>query len=102
MEKRRDYALKTNYGITIEKYNQTLKEQDNKCASCGEDFVSSKHTHVDHDHSYPKKDPNGFLALLCQGCNKARGLLRNNVDAIRGLLRYQEWVDSRDEKKEEF
>ena len=85
--------LKSQYGITVEMYNEVLKEQGNKCASCGEDFVSSRHTHVDHDHSYSKKDPNGFLALLCQGCNVARGFMKNNADAIRGLLRYREWVD---------
>ena len=92
---RKDKWLKSTYGISLEFYNQTLEKQGNKCASCGENFKDSYHTHVDHDHSYGKKDPNGFLALLCSGCNKARGMLRNSTDVIRGLLQYQEWIDRR-------
>src|ERR1700731_4765204 len=50
------------YNLTIEQYQELLKSQDNKCASCKKPFL--KTPFVDHCHRTGKT-----RGLLCSNCN---------------------------------
>ena len=64
--------LKRKYGITIDKYNQMVLAQNNKCACCGqEEKLINKYTNqiqrlsVDHNHV-----TNKIRGLVCARCNR--------------------------------
>ena len=82
---KRRSILKTKYGITLEDYQNLLKEQDNKCAICRRDEIQFC---IDHDHITGKT-----RGLLCHACNRAIGLLKENeqilINAINYVNRYK-------------
>lgn len=84
--KNKDYAreerLKKNFGITIEEYNLMVKNQDNKCAICGS-IPTKKRLAVDHDHK-----TNKIRGLLCQHCNTALGLFKDNSHLLLNAMKY--------------
>lgn len=83
----RGYELKKHYGITLADYEAMLASQGGVCAACAT-FSSEKghpYLHVDHDHA-----TNTVRALLCHGCNKALGYLKEDPDRIRKLAVYAE------------
>lgn len=66
---RREYALSTNYGITLEQYDRMLEAQNHLCAVCGRP-PNGTPLHVDHDHQ------TGVVrGLLCYQCNTVLGLI---------------------------
>lgn len=70
--KRRDGALRLKYGITRERYEQILLEQDNCCAICLRKFTKDRVPQVDHDHSCcPGEKTCGecIRGVLCRRCN---------------------------------
>lgn len=75
--------LMRNYGIDSARYTQMLDEQDHRCKICsGEGFVMNKEHHklklvVDHCHSTGR-----VRGLLCHNCNRALGLLKDDVERI--------------------
>jgi hypothetical protein len=80
------------YGITDEHYQTMFLAQDGTCAVCKqpETAIDTRtqriaNLHVDHDHKTGK-----VRALLCRGCNTAYGLLGEDPERIRLLLRYAE------------
>ena len=83
------------YGITEAEYEAMKKEQNNKCKICdSEGFAIGKNGHteklaVDHDHVTGK-----IRGLLCHNCNRALGLLQDNVDVI---LKAAEYLKQRKE-----
>lgn len=82
-EQARRSALKKLYGLTVEDYEGMLHAQDSSCAICGHGF--SARPHVDHCHS------SGVIrGLLCQNCNLAIGLLKDNPDRCRSAAKYLE------------
>jgi|GEM_PF-1516033 len=63
---------------------ELLAAQGGRCASC--DLVvdlSSKHTHLDHDHETGK-----IRAVLCRSCNSALGALREDPTRAAALSVY--------------
>lgn len=82
---KRRSILKTKYGITLEEYQNLLKEQENKCAICKREEVQLC---IDHDHVTGKT-----RGLLCHACNRAIGLLKENeqilINAINYVNRYK-------------
>jgi hypothetical protein len=83
-EKQRVYLLKKKYGITPEKYNEMLIEQDHKC------YICSKHEDeldralaVDHCHKTGK-----VRGLLCGNCNRFLGQIDDSVEIAERLLDY--------------
>ena len=64
-------------GITVEFYNSLPKKCFNK--KCG-NIVD---LHKDHDHKTGK-----FRGLLCGGCNKALGFIKDDVARLQGLIDY--------------
>lgn len=62
-------ALKRNFNITQEEYDEMLKQQDNTCAICNTDKCSTGRSFaVDHSHTTGK-----IRGLLCFNCNAGLG-----------------------------
>lgn len=66
------------YGITLDKYDEMFKNQNGVCAVClKQESVKisgkTKLLSVDHNHTTGK-----VRQLLCDNCNKAIGLLKDN------------------------
>lgn len=84
--------LESNYGITYVDYLRMFEEQGGVCACCGEQ-ESGIHNRgkeavrltlaVDHDHSTGE-----VRGLLCTKCNKAIGLLGDNITGVEKALTY--------------
>lgn len=70
------------YGISDEAYSLLLREQDGKCACCGQSF--GRTPCVDHDHETGK-----VRGLLCHRCNIAEGFLRD-ATLVSQILAYVE------------
>ena len=93
-EKHREATRKYNYakhGITIEKWESLLSEQNGCCASCGKENTNERNLHIDHDHSCcpgTYSCGNCIRGLLCSQCNTALGLLEDKVDRVMNLAAY--------------
>jgi|SRR3989304_6781819 len=76
---KRNCHLKYQYGISIEDYNDMLRNQDGRCAICGTDKPGGNFTsfHIDHKHETGK-----IRGLLCMSCNRLLGLyeMGKNID----------------------
>jgi hypothetical protein len=71
----RDVALRRQYGITLQEYNELSAFQGHACAMCGIDEESNgKKFTVDHDHT-----TNEVRGLLCSRCNSALGILGDTL-----------------------
>lgn len=62
------HRLRT-YGLTIDQFNEMVREQDNRCPLCLKVFTKPA---VDHDHKTGK-----VRELLCIPCNRALGYVEN-------------------------
>lgn len=92
LPERRSYAKNTSllklYNITIDDYNQMLKNQDNKCAICGNNETATirgilRKLAVDHDHK------TGLVrSLLCSRCNSVLGYTRDDIDTLTKCIQY--------------
>lgn len=83
-EKQRNYKYRTNYGITLEDYNELFTLQNGCCAICKRhqsEFV--KKLHVDHCHK-----TNVIRGLLCHNCNLALGRFRDDPEVLQAALEY--------------
>lgn len=84
----RNSISKKQYRLTIEDVEIILKNQNNKCAICGQElflFGSSKKltAHVDHDHKTGK-----VRGLLCDKCNRGLGFFRDNEEYLINAASY--------------
>lgn len=85
--KRKAYAIRSKYGLSLHDYNTMLSAQDGKCAICGSDGASLKDgLCVDHCHTSGK-----VRGLLCAPCNKGLGFFN---DTILRLLNAAEYLSS--------
>lgn len=91
-EKGRDKNLRYNYGITLEQYNILLEEQNGKCATCETTEPGGRKSGrgggtnvfvVDHCHK-----TGAVRGLLCHSCNRAMGLLGDNINVIESMIEY--------------
>jgi hypothetical protein len=80
----RETHLMRKYKLPIERYNQMLKEQDNKCKICSYEF-GQKQGDIYVDHCHATKEVRG---LLCQGCNSGLGYFKDNKDALAKAIDY--------------
>jgi hypothetical protein len=81
----RTNSYKTKYGITINKYDEMLKQQNGVCKLCGS-AESKRGDHrlmVDHDHVTGE-----VRGLLCNPCNAAIGLLGDNISTLQNAINY--------------
>ncbi len=79
--------IKRNYGLEPHQYYEMFMRQVGKCAICSVSFGDERsiRPHVDHDHS-----TGAVRGLLCDGCNKGIGALRDNPRALRKAADYVE------------
>ena len=77
-----------NYGITLDTYYQIYKEQKGKCYICQQEGFTIKDSIrisllIDHDHMTGK-----VRGLLCPNCNRALGLLKDDLEYINRAKEY--------------
>ena len=82
---KRDGYLKRTYGIDTNVYEKMLEENNNGCYICGKtQQENGKYLAVDHDHSccsdYRVSCGKCVRGILCDTCNKAVGLLKDNAE----------------------
>jgi hypothetical protein len=79
-----NYYMKKTYGITIDDYMNMFKNQQGKCAICGDEpTILNRHFHIDHDKTTGK-----IRGLLCHNCNVGIGNLRHNIEFLKKAIKY--------------
>jgi Recombination endonuclease VII len=76
-EKRFKEALKRNYGLTLEQYNEMLAATGGFCPVCS-DPLEGRNIHVDHCHRTGR-----VRGILCVKCNTSEGFLRTSANAFK-------------------
>jgi hypothetical protein len=81
-----DRKLRKDYGISLVEYEKLLAEQGGQCAVChGTKTRNGYRFAVDHDHVSGK-----VRGLLCDTCNRAIGLLKDDPAVLRAAASYLE------------
>lgn len=75
-------GIKNRYGLLPEKYLAMVKEQNNKCAICGDKMNIPC---VDHCHN-----KGHVRGLLCNNCNSLLGMARESVGILENAIKYLE------------
>ncbi len=77
--------LRDRYKISVEQYEEMLKNQDGHCACCSAITGNKKFKYlcVDHDHK-----TGAIRGLLCQHCNQALGQIGDSPDRAERLAAY--------------
>ena len=83
---KRDYALRTNHGITTVEYEDMLQSQKGTCAIC---FATPNGRALAVDHCHTTKKVRG---LLCGNCNNGVDRLKDNPEWLRRAATYLESV----------
>ena len=81
-DRRKPYKIEWQYGITMERRDEMLAEQDG-CGICHRPDPGARDWHTDHDHACcpgTKSCGKCVRGVLCRGCNTAIGLM--NDDAL--------------------
>lgn len=88
----RDWHLRSKFGISLVEYREMLAEQSGKCGVCGceESFLNEKTGErqtlsLDHDHR-----TNQVRGLLCVGCNRGIGYMKDSPERLRAAATYLE------------
>lgn len=76
--------LISKYGITMKDKLKLIREQSNQCKICLENFDDNK-LRVDHCHKTGK-----VRAVLCDDCNLALGLVKENKKTLERMIDYLE------------
>lgn len=88
-KRNRGYYLKSNFGITQERYDEMFKAQGGVCLICGKPETSMsnvgrpKALAVDHDHKTGE-----VRGLLCNKCNAGIGHFDDNESLLLKAIRY--------------
>lgn len=91
----RNLRLKQKFGIEPEDYDLMYIDQDGRCEICGiHQSELPKKLAVDHDHSTGQ-----VRGLLCQKCNSAIGLLKEDPILVTRVLTYL--INAQDKKVQE-
>jgi len=81
----REWHLQKTYKITNEKYQELLKEQNNKCAICGTCSPGGNRVNFSIDHCHKTGTLRG---LLCIACNSLLGNAKDNQDVLEKAISY--------------
>ena len=84
LDRRRQHKLLTEFGITVEQYDQMLEEQNGHCLLCY-GVPTERRLAVDHSHATGK-----IRGLLCFHCNAALGHIYDNVEWLQRASDYLE------------
>jgi len=84
-EKTRAIGIFRRFGITSQDYDKMYKNQKGVCAICKNKEICPRHKHlsVDHNHETGK-----IRGLLCNTCNKALGLFKENPQYLKNAVKY--------------
>lgn len=82
--------FKKKYGITFAEVKELLEKQNYQCAVCHTNGFkmhpnSWSSLNVDHDHETGK-----VRGMLCHNCNRALGLLQDNIKHLQSAIKYLE------------
>lgn len=80
----REWSLRNKYGLSLSDFAEMSARQSHRCV-CGDDGPLV----VDHDHATGE-----VRGLLCNNCNLALGLLRDDPSRLAALRRYLEGGDA--------
>lgn len=75
----RGYEVMKKFGLTLEQHDAIYRHANGRCEACG----STKNLNLDHDHATGR-----VRGILCGKCNRALGLLRDDLVVIQGLYGY--------------
>lgn len=81
-EQKRKYLI-ASYGLTVEDYQKLLVKQNNCCAICKTTDWGKPSPSIDHCHTTGK-----VRGLLCNNCNRAIGLLKDNKEVLKNAIKY--------------
>lgn len=73
------------YGITQAQYDELLIDQKERCPICGTGDPGAKGWCIDHCH-----DTDKVRGLLCNQCNTALGLMKEDPSALLAMVAYIE------------
>jgi hypothetical protein len=82
-QEERNRSIKRFHGLSPEEYESILNSQGGVCAICQKDQWNSKGPNVDHDHL-----TGNIRGILCNGCNTALGLIKENSDTAIAMAEY--------------
>ncbi len=92
-EKGRTAHYRIKYGITLDKYNDMLIEQDNVCKICkcpetasDSRYGKTRELAIDHDHETGR-----VRGLLCMSCNTGISRFKDNIDLLTSAIKYLEF-----------
>lgn len=102
LQARRSFLLKQ-FGITIEDYEKLLQKHNHQCEICRNKFKKVKDkenrvrqdTCIDHCHKSGK-----IRGLLCLNCNSALGYFKEDVDILKGAIKYLRKYKEKEVKNE--
>jgi hypothetical protein len=75
-----DWRFRRKYGISVKERNELVRQQNGRCAICGDD---ASELLVDHCHKTGK-----VRQMLCHNCNSGIGLLREDPELFRKASEY--------------
>jgi len=82
LELRKKSNLKIKYNLSIEQYNEKLKQQNYCCDICNRHMSEFKTSfHVDHNHKTKK-----VRSLLCASCNTKLSVVENRLEEMTKYL----------------
>jgi uncharacterized membrane protein len=79
---RKKKNLKEKYGLSVEEYDKMFQQQGGRCYLCHSDHPR-RALNVDHCHT-----TGTIRELLCDRCNMALGLLKDDIALIDKIRRY--------------
>jgi hypothetical protein len=77
------HKLRYRYGLSSSDYEVMLLKQGGGCGICGAAPKHDRRLSVDHDH-----DTGAVRGLLCDACNQAIGLLRDDPRLLKNAIEY--------------
>lgn len=78
-----DARFKRKFGLTIVQRDALIEAQGKRCKVCTRAFTSVARACVDHDHITGR-----MRGIICTSCNKALGLLQDNVQSLGRAIAY--------------
>jgi hypothetical protein len=84
-ERNKDNHAKWRYGLEHGSYAEMLAQQNGKCAICFTDKPGKNLERFAIDHCHKS---NVVRGLLCENCNRAIGLLKEDTDIIESAIKY--------------
>ena len=76
------YSQRNGWIITLNEYNEMLKQAKNKCSLCDKDNGNRK-LFIDHNHNTGK-----VRGLLCNKCNSALGMFNDDAELLKKASDY--------------